>query len=162
MIALLGASFLLLAAFIYLYQVPTAPKATSGIPRYDILRELKKLDGKVLTGFRLEGGNRLSNAGRIVSRDIFKAHELVVRFRESTTTFPEFVSQGKKMNGTYSGNRFVAIMYLDGIHEKSVQIPTSPGYEVQYFGPTCGTLIADLWKKVSESREDQLKGLPFK
>ncbi len=152
-------TFILLALFVYMYRVPDVPVATSGIPRYDIRRELHNLDGNLLTGYILGGGTKLSNNGRIVSRDIFKAHELVVRLRESTTTYPAFVAQGEKMHGLSSAaNRFLDITYLDGIHEKFVRIPISPGIEDQYFGPVCGPVIADIWKDVSETEEDQLKG----
>jgi hypothetical protein len=152
---MLGASFLLLAICIYLYQVPAAPAATTAMPRYDIIRELRKTDGKVLTGFRVEGGNKFSNEGRIVSRNFFKAHELLVRLRESTTTYPELVSQGEKMDGLIhiTGHRFVAITYLDGIHEKSILIPTHSGEEELLFGPTCGALIKDLWSQVSDPQD---------
>ncbi len=77
-----GSSLLLV---ILAYRVsPTEPEP--GIPRYDIIREVKRADGKVLTGYFVRGGLKLSNHGSYFSVNLFKAHEILERLRHCSTT----------------------------------------------------------------------------
>lgn len=139
----------LVASVLYaMFYVPRGAQET-GIPRYDILRDLAKLKGKVITGYFVEGGLRISNQGQISGWNPIRTHEILTRLRESRTTDPYLVSQGQEMRVSFTAS-CIGITYLEGGTVKRVRFSTWPGNEEALFGKSCGKLVKELWKEVTD------------
>ncbi len=148
----IGIMITVVAAY-FLIPVKTSPsRSEPGMPRYDIVKELRTLEGKLLTGYFVQGGLKVSNRGRVSSRDLIMTRQIVGHLRNSRTTIPEYISQGQKLNAVESLYRgqCIGITYMDRLQERSLVIPTIPGAEEQLFGLTCGQLIKELWRRVSD------------
>ncbi len=128
--------------------VPRGPHEP-GIPRYDILRDLANLKGKVVTGYSVEGGLRISNQGRISGWNPIRTNEILTRLRDSRTTDPNLVSQGQSMRVPFTAS-CIGVTYLEGGTVRRIRISTWPGNEEALFGKSCGKLVQKLWSEVSE------------
>jgi hypothetical protein len=132
--------------FVYKLFAPT--RIEPGIPRYDIRRELAKIDGKIVSGCFVEGGLKVSVKGFAANRNPFTTQKFVRLLKESRTTASDLVAAGENMRGGDIG-RCVGVYYLDGTTEKSLRFSTIPGQEIELFGNRCGRLVRDLWSAVA-------------
>ena len=130
-------------------SVGIARPSEPGSPRIDVTRDLTKISRSSLTGFVVVGGDKVSNGGKLESRNIFEAGQLMDAFRSSKTTVPGLIKMGNSM-GIVPREEAIGLKYFENGKENVQYIHIRPGHNEELFGHSCGSLIDELWVKVSE------------
>ena len=125
--------------------VPSEP----GSPRLDVIRDLSGISRSSLTGFVVVGGDKVSNAGKIESRNIYEARHLFDALTSSKTTNSALIKMGNSM-GIVPREAAVGLKYFEKGKENVLYIHIRPGNNEELFGHPCGSLLDELWVQVSE------------